>query len=60
MEDYEERQTEFDMDIPEDRLVYDKRYIRKLKDLTDPLGTDSQNELIDELQTIRYNVSNSP
>lgn len=56
----EERQTDFDLDIPEDRLVYDQRYIRKLKELTDPLGTAAQDEIIDELQNLKYDPSNNP
>lgn len=56
----EERQTDFDMDIPEDRLAYDKRYVRKLRDLTDSMDKDSEGEIIDELQGLRYDPSNSP
>ena len=60
MEDYEKEQTDFDMDTPEDRSVYDRRYITKLKELTGKMDSEDTDEVISELQGMNYNPSNSP
>ena len=59
-DDFEETQTDFDLSDPDDRRTYDTRYIQKLKELTGGIDGDSQDEIIDELQNISYNPSNSP
>ena len=60
MEDYELEQKDFDMTDPGDRIVYDKRYISKLKELSKNLDADTQDDIISQMENLTYNPSNSP
>ena len=58
--DYDEEQDFYDMEDVDDARKYDIKYIKKLKDLTDPLGAEVRDDIIDEMQTIKYNATNNP
>jgi len=49
-----------DLEDADDRRTYDTRYITKLKELTDGIDTSDRDEIIDELQTIKYDPTSNP
>ncbi len=64
-DDYDENNDDSDFLLTDEERVehnrkYDIRYIKKLKDLTSDLGADDQDEVIDELKTIRYSPTSNP
>jgi hypothetical protein len=57
MEDYNEF---LDLEDPEDRTTYDRRYITKLKELTEGVDSEDRDAVIDELKTIKYDPTSNP
>ena len=60
MEDFENEQTDFDLTDPDDQRVYDARYLRKIKELTEELDSDAKDDIYDSMVSLKYNASNSP
>ena len=56
MNDYD---YNLDLEDQDDRRTYDTRYITKLKELTEGIDAELRDEIIDELQTIKYDPTSN-
>ena len=57
MNDYD---YNLDLEDEDDRRTYDKRYLTKLKEITNGVDGEDRDEVIKEMEIMRYNPSNSP
>ena len=57
MNDYD---YDLDLEDEDDRRTYDTRYLTKLKEITNGVDAEDRDEDIQEMETLRYNPSNSP